>query len=151
MILGTLQYPSRYCGLGEGVQKALRFLDVNDPSQLTLGRHVIEPEAISMEVAETTTVPHYSKLFEAHEKYVDIHLTLSGEEWYGYAPINNLTRASDYDAANDQVWYKGEGVYFRIPVGQFALFFPEDAHKPCISFKEPDLIKKLVVKIKLGS
>lgn len=148
MILGNLQYPSRYCGLGKGVQKALKFLVGRDLRLMPSGRHVIEENVIYMDLIETTTILPDSKLFEAHEKYIDLHLTLTGEEWYGYAPINNLTADGPYDPEKDILWYRGEGVYFRVPRGQFVLFFPEDAHKPCVSFEEPGVIKKLVVKIR---
>ncbi len=148
MILGTLQYTSRYGGLGDGVQKALKFLASHELWNLPLGRYVIEGDSVFMEILETSTVVHNSKLFEAHQKYIDLHLTLLGEEWYGYAPINNLVIAEQYDDQKDLAWYKGEGVYFQVPQGQFVLFFPEDAHKPCITFKESTVIRKLIVKIK---
>ncbi len=147
MILGTLQYPSRYCGLGAGVQKALKFLTGCDLPALSPGRFDIAGDDIYMDLMETITVSPDTKLFEAHERYIDIHLTLSGEEWYGYAPVNNLKVSEEYDPARDIAWYKGEGVYFRVPKGQFALFFPEDSHKPCVTFRDSGFIKKLVVKI----
>lgn len=147
MILGTLQYPSRYCGLGIGVQKALKFLAGCDFASMSPGRFDIEGDDLYMELVETATVSPASKLFEAHERYIDLHLTLSGEEWYGYAPVNNLKISEEYNSKEDITWYKGEGVYFQVPKGQFALFFPEDSHKPCVTFRDPGIIKKLIVKI----
>lgn len=150
MILGTLQYPSRYGGLGEKVERTLHFLASADFAGMRTGRYPIEGDSVFMDLMETTTVLHDSRLFEAHRKYVDIHLTLEGEEWYGYAPLNNLALEKDYDKETDIAWYGGEGVYFLVPRGQFILFFPEDAHKPCITFKEPGTIRKVVVKIESG-
>lgn len=149
MILGTLQYPSRYCGLGEGVQKALKFVLEKDLATLSPGKYSIDGDSIVMEVIEVDTVQHDAKLFEAHQRYIDIHLTLSGEEWYGYVPINNLMPAGEYDIERDISWYKGEGVYFQVPRGQFVLFFPEDGHKPGITFTHSEQIKKLVIKIEI--
>lgn len=150
MILGTLQYPSRYCGLGDGVQKALRFLAGRDLAGMPTGRFSIDDDVVYVELIEATTVLPDAKLFEAHTRCIDLHLTLSGEEWYGYAPMNNLKAAGAYDSEKDILWYKGEGVYFRVPKGQFVLFFPEDGHKPCVTFSNPETIRKLVVKITTG-
>lgn len=149
MILGTLQYPSRYGGLGVHVLNTLKFLAGQDLSLLEPGHHVLDTGAVFVDVLEVLTVIHDSKLFEAHEKYIDIHLTLSGEEWYGYVPINNVMLAQKYDPETDVAWYRGEGVYFQVPKGQFVLFFPEDAHKPCVTFDRPGHVKKIVAKIEI--
>ncbi|MDR1874749.1 MAG: YhcH/YjgK/YiaL family protein [Synergistaceae bacterium] len=149
MIMGTLQYLPRYNGLGVEVQKTLRFLVSQDLSTLSPGRYSIDGDGIQMDVVEAMSVLHDSKLFEAHEKFIDLHLTLSGEEWYGYAPINNLQITEKYDPEKDVALYGGEGVYFQIPKGQFVLFFPEDSHKAGVTFGTPGLIRKLVVKIRV--
>jgi YhcH/YjgK/YiaL family protein len=146
--MGTLQYLPRYSGLGNDVQKALRFLVSRDLSNLPPGKHPVDGDGMFVDVMETMTALHDSKFFEAHEKFVDLHLTLSGEEWYGYAPVNNLKVVKQYDPEKDVALYGGEGVYFKVPQGQFVLFFPEDSHKPGITFGTPALIQKLVVKIK---
>lgn len=147
MILGTLLYPSRYNALGRRVRMALDYLaeQENLPS-LPLGRITLEDDSLYVDVFEAETVPHESKLFEAHRRYVDIHVTLEGQEWYGYAPTNNIKLSEAYDPKKDIEFYSGEGVYFQVPKGQFALFFPEDAHKPLIAFGGLSKVKKLVVK-----
>ncbi len=150
MILGTVQYPSRYGGLGIGVRKGLEYLASQpDLGALPLGRRQIGGEDLFLEVLEVTTVPHGARSFEAHERYIDIHVTLRGEEWYGYAPVNGLKEIEPYSAERDVRFFSGEGVYFRVPTGHFVLFFPEDAHKPCISFREPELVRKLILKVGL--
>jgi YhcH/YjgK/YiaL family protein len=147
--MGTLQYPSRYSGLGIRVQAALKFLMAQDLSTLAPDWYSIDGDDVRMNIVEMETILHDSRLFEAHEKYIDLHLTLSGEEWYGYAPVNNLKAAGEYDSQTDMTLYGGEGVYFQIPQGQFVLFFPEDSHKPGVTFGTPAPIRKLVVKIKI--
>ena len=88
-------------------------------------------------------------LFEAHRQYLDIHITLSGEEWFGHALISSLQEEKPYSIERDVAFYSGEGVYLQAPAGHFALFMPEDAHKPGVYFKEAGLIRKLVLKVKL--
>ncbi|MDR1731060.1 MAG: YhcH/YjgK/YiaL family protein [Synergistaceae bacterium] len=147
MIMGTLQYAPRYSGLGSGVQSALEFLISQDLTQLSPNRYAIDGDRVFSIVEEISTVPHSARLFEAHRNYIDLHMTLSGEEWYGYAPINNMKQVKEYNPEEDTRLYGGEGVYFRVPDGQFVLFFPEDSHKPGITFDVPGIIRKVIVKI----
>lgn len=149
MILGTIQYPSRYGGLGQGVKTGLSWLAGKDLSALPLGRHVIDGENVFLTVSEVMTVPPEKALFEAHRRYMDIHITLSGEEWFGHAIVSHLEEVEPYSEERDVAFYKGDGVYMQAPPGHFVLFMPEDAHKPSIFFKESGLIRKLVLKVKL--
>ena len=150
MILGTIQYPSRYGGLGLGVKMGLKYLAEHDLSALPLGRHVIDGDNVFFDVAEVmTSLPDASNLFEAHKRYMDIHVTISGEEWFGYAMASTLEEVEPYSEDRDVTRYRGEGVYLQAPPGHFILFMPEDAHKPKVYFKEQGLIRKLVLKVKL--
>ncbi|MBQ9565637.1 MAG: YhcH/YjgK/YiaL family protein [Synergistaceae bacterium] len=150
MILGTIRYPSRYGGLGQGVKAGLKYLAEHDLSALPLGRHVIDGDTVFFDVAEAmTTAAGETPLFEAHRRYLDIHVTISGEEWFGYAMVSTLEEAEPYDQETDVARYRGEGVYLQAPPGHFILFMPEDAHKPKIYFKEAGLVRKLVLKVKL--
>ena len=149
MILGTIQYPSRYSGLGPRVRAGLTYLAEHDLSALPLGRQVIDGEDIFLTVLEVTTTPPGEALFEAHRSYLDIHVTLSGVEWFGHAIISSLKEVKPYSEERDVAFYSGEGVYLQAPPGRFALFMPEDAHKPSVTFQEPALIRKLVLKVRL--
>ncbi|MBQ7263351.1 MAG: YhcH/YjgK/YiaL family protein [Synergistaceae bacterium] len=149
MILGTIRYPSRYSGLGPRVKAGLTFLAEHDLSALSFGRHVIDGDDIFVEVSETMTVLAGDALFEAHRTYMDIHVTLSGEEWFGHAMTSSLEEVEPYSEERDVTLYTGEGVYLQAPIGRFALFMPDDAHKPHITFKEPGLIRKLVLKVRI--
>ncbi|MCR4818071.1 MAG: YhcH/YjgK/YiaL family protein [Fretibacterium sp.] len=149
MILGTIQYPSRYGGLGPGVKAGLKYLAEHDLSALPPGRHVIDGDNIFFDISEVKTIPASDALFEAHRRYVDIHVTLSGEEWFGHAIIRQLELATPYQEDKDTAYYRGEGVYLQAPPGHFVLFMPDDAHKARVFFKEPGVVRKLVLKVKL--
>ena len=149
MILGNLQYPSRYGGLGSGVLKGLNFLAENDLNAIPVGKYFIDEKNVFFEVSEITSASADSKLFEAHRNYIDIQITLSGEEWYGHAIVSLLKEVKPYLPEQDIAYYSGEGVYLQTPPGHFILFMPEDAHKPGVFFKNQGLIKKLVMKVKI--
>ena len=127
----------------------MKYLAEHDLSTLPLGRHTIDGDNIFFDVSEVTAMPASAALFEAHRRYLDIHVTLSGEEWFGHAMVKNLEEVEPYSEETDVARYKGEGVYLQAPPGHFVLFMPEDAHTPRVFFKEPGLIRKIVLKVKL--
>lgn len=149
MIMGTIQYSSRYSGLGKGVQTALEFLSRRKWLELPLGEHVVEPGLVYLELAEKTTTPSDTGLFQVHKKHIEIYTTEEGGDWYGYASIDNLNPVGTYDPHTDLAFYEGQGIYLQVPKGQFVLFFPEDAHKPWASFggEKPRTLKTLTLKV----
>lgn len=149
MILGTIRYPSRYGGLGPRVRMGLTYLAEHDLSALPLGRHAIDGDDVFFDVQENKSRPLADVLFEAHRRYLDVHVTLSGEEWFGYALTSSLQEVEAYSDERDVALYSGEGVYLQAPPGHFILFMPEDAHKPNVYFKQAGLIRKLVLKVRL--
>ena len=150
MILGTIQYHSRYAGLGAGVSLGLRYMAEHDLASLPVGKYQIDGDNVCFEVSEIQTVATNERHFETHKEHIDIHITLEGEEWFGYAPVNNMKGEQTYNAEKDSTYYEGgEGVYLQAPKGQFILFMPEDAHKAGVSFNGQGRVKKIVIKVKI--
>ena len=149
MILGTLRNASYYSGFGERVTRAIQYFIDHDPQKLPLGKNEIDGRDIYYEVSEVETAKKDGKLFEAHKNFIDIQMTLSGEEWYGHNFVENLKEEIPYDSNKDAGFYSGDGEYFQIPKGYFALFMPEDAHNPCVYFEKQGRVRKLVVKIRI--
>ncbi len=149
MIIGTLDNPSYYAGFGERVVQAVQYMKEHNPHSLPLGKNSIDGDNIYYEVSEVQTVRADEKFFEAHKRFIDIQMTIDGEEWYGYNSVGNLKEEIPYNQDKDAAFYSGDGEYFRIPKGQFVLFMPEDAHNPCIYFKQQGHVRKIVIKIKI--
>lgn len=88
---------------------------------------------------------------ESHRQYLDIHTTLRQSERIEWYPASALTPVKPYDALEDEI------VYARPPTpsaglimtpGLFALFAPEDAHRPRLHpAGTPMLVKKAVMKV----
>ena len=75
------------------------------------------------------TLPEEETFFEAHRKYLDIHLMLRGSERVEIAPPECLTEF-DRVEANDFYAYRGEGDYkLTLSPGDFLVVFPGDAHR----------------------
>lgn len=124
--------------------------------ELTTGKHDITEDSFIV-VAEPTLAAASSKQFEIHRKYIDIHIMLAGEEWIDYAVQNaNLAdydqyhEADDYQITLNQLPDTVNVSRLKLNPQQFAVFFPNEAHKPCCSESETSAtptVKKVVVKV----
>lgn len=84
------------------------------------------------------------KVFESHEKYIDIQYVFEGTEGMEYADTAELTVTAPYDESIDAALYKGKGIMLNFKAGDFAVFSPMDGHKPgCGS----DTSRKVIVKV----
>ena len=56
--------------------------------------------------------------------------------------------ANEYDPKIDCAFYSGDGNKAVLKQGEFMVFFPQDAHKPCV-MSEENRSRKVVVKVML--
>jgi YhcH/YjgK/YiaL family protein len=146
MIIDQLSQVSLYFPLSQRFEKALRYLQETHISALPPGKYEIDGTDIYAAVQEFCTKPMEQGFWEAHRKYIDIHCVLEGVERIGYANIDGL-RAGEYDEEKDLWVFEGEGNFYTLVPGNFVVMMPQDAHMPGIALKDPEPIKKLVVKI----
>lgn len=96
------------------------------------------------------TRPDEQGKWEAHRRYVDIQYMVSGQERMGWAPVSTLVPAGTFDPARDVGFYTGSGDFLTVREGMFAVFFPHDAHMPCLHVDgacRP--VRKIVIKVAL--
>ena len=94
-----------------------------------------------------------SGFFEAHKNYIDIQLLLSGEERLEYTNLEGLNVQTQYDESRDIEFYfdgKNPVIPLILKPDFFAVLFPQDAHKPQLTYQTEQKVKKVVVKIKCG-
>lgn len=95
------------------------------------------------------TVPAEESFFEAHKKYLDIHIMLSGSERVEIAPPEKLTEF-DRTEASDFYAYRGEGDYkLTLSPGDFLAVFPNDAHRIKMQTDGPRTVTKAVFKVRI--
>lgn len=85
---------------------------------------------------------------EAHRKYIDIQIAVEGTEQMGWIDVSGCSEElTPYNTEKDVVFYTGPvSTYFTVSPGEFAVFFPEDAHQPSIGEGK---MKKIIVKVLL--
>ena len=149
MIIDQLKNASYYYRLNEGLAKGLRYLQQTDLNRLESGTYEIDGKRLYAMVQEPLTKPKDQGFWEAHQKHMDIHCVIQGQEQIGYAPIDALT-PGEYDGEKDLWVLEGQGAFFMARSTSFVVLFPQDAHMPGIAVEKPEKIKKVVVKIVVG-
>ena len=89
--------------------------------------------------------------FESHKKYIDVQYIVDGEEIIEVENIGNLNIDVSYDDSIDLIKYKmtNKASSIILKKGDVAIFFPEDAHMPCIMKDTSIKVVKTVVKVAL--
>lgn len=94
-------------------------------------------------------------ILEAHRKFADIHMTLSGWERIARYDTASLAVKTEYGAERDVEFYSYEGpapIQLSLEPGLFALLLPQDAHMPKLhTGTVGEMVKKVVVKIPLDA
>jgi biofilm protein TabA len=101
-----------------------------------------------------TCLPQESKL-EAHNKYIDIQMSLTNSEAIDWYPRDSLRVKTPYDPGRDRTLYhcpeQAPGRVSNSP-GFFTVLFPHDAHMPkLITGSNPEIVKKAVVKLNINA
>lgn len=149
MIIDKIKNSSLYFNLGKKITKALKFLAESDFSQMESGRYEIDGSNIFAIVNIYETKLEKEGSWEAHRQYIDIHFMVEGSEAMGYANLDKMKTSQGYDPNKDSISLEGNGDLFILEPGIFAIFYPTDAHMPGVLIDGPQLVKKIVVKVKI--
>ena len=149
MILDKLENASVYDCISENLKKGFEFLKNTDLSAIEIGRYEIEGNNVFALVSEYESKEPKACRLEAHQIYADIQYLVSGKEAIGYVTLNDQEVTSAYNTEKDIVFFNGEATPLILETGMFAVFFPQDLHRPCMQINGPEKIKKVVVKVRV--
>ena len=105
-----------------------------------------------MGVESPMSEPAEDRKLEGHKKFIDIQYEIDGEEeWLGVESRFEAGECIESYPERDLYFYKA-GAYGETKIyfcsGRFAVFFPEDLHRPlCAGTKGPARLRKAVVKV----
>ena len=148
MIVDEIKNAGQYYGLGARIEAALRYLAETDFSALAPGRYDIDGDKIYAVVKEYDSKPKSEGFWEAHHKHLDVQYVAAGSEHMGYRPVEGMV-AGEYDGERDFYTLEGEGEFYTLRAGYFAILKPQDAHMPAMAIAEPQAVKKVLVKVLL--
>lgn len=146
MITDKIENINNYSDIPAKVAEFLQTLTADTP----VGHYVIDDKAyVNVDTYETKPVENCK--FEAHKKYIDIQMLLSGEEELDYMSINDLQVSEQYDEARDVMFFadsqKTCDTLYLEPY-KFAVIYPHEAHRPQMNGSTvSQSVKKVVAKI----
>ncbi|NDW10751.1 YhcH/YjgK/YiaL family protein [Dysgonomonas sp. 520] len=146
MIIDNLKNSSVYEGINPLFPKAFEYLKSLDFANLEPGKTVLVENELIVNISDTNLKKVEDAKPEAHDKFIDIQMPVSTAEGFGWACRDLMKEpAGEFDTTKDIIFYKDKTTMnFKLNPGDFAIFFPEDVHAPCIG-EGP--IRKIVVKI----
>lgn len=150
MITSSLSQLFWYKTISPHFAKAIDFVLSTDLSSLPVGRHDIDGGNVFCIINEYTTRRLEECDPECHRDYADIQIMIAGTEKFGYAPLTDQQPSIAYDEEKDVALFslpEEELSYIRLSPGQFIIFFPSDIHQPEVCNHQPELVKKIVLKI----
>ena len=132
--------------------KAFQWLGHTRLDTLSPGRYLISGTDLFATVSNNTLKNEEEAKWEAHRKYIDLHLVISGEEAMEMVPLGKAKSEGSYEEGKDLTAYS-----VKVPAslrilarpGTFYLFFPSDVHRTGIKTPKSGKDKKVVLKIKV--
>lgn len=148
MIIDVLNNSEKYISLHKDFKLVFDYLKNNDLKEMACGSYKLRGDDVffNLQEYETKTV----QKLEAHKKYIDIQVVISGSEDMGYTDISNTEVSEEYNEEKDVMFLKGEVKTLRAENKNFLIFYPNDAHMPALVVNEPQTVKKAIFKIKVN-
>lgn len=143
--LEALKYLKKVISEGSLENKRLLSLDLNSFERIELNTNNFALEQVY------NTKDRNDCFFESHKKYIDVQFILEGEEIIEVDNIKNLEVNFIYDMDMDLIKYNDSkfSSIIKLGKGDLAIFFPEDAHMPCVKIRESKKVVKTVVKVQI--
>lgn len=149
MIADSIANAARYAGLFPGLKAALEFLGSRDLTQQEPGRIEIAGDDCFALVQAYQTRPAAECKWESHRRYADVQFVAGGRERMGFAAEGALPVMKEYDPEKDQTVHEAGSDSMVLETGQFAVFYPGEAHMPMAAADGAAEVVKVVVKVRV--
>ena len=132
--------------------EAFTFLKTKDLAQLKPGVYVIDSGNVIATVSQGATKNKDDVKWEAHRNFNDIQYIIKGKALMGVAPSADIRGnvIVPYTNATDNMNFTNEGgEYFEADPSTFFIFSPQEMHRPAIKVPGSDVVKKIVIKVRV--
>jgi len=147
MVLDSIENAARYAHLGEGIAKALLYIQNNDLTGIDSGKYELEEEQLLMNVFEFESSNTDECRLEGHRRYLDLQYWVSGSELMGHEILDSQPVLEPYNVKTDCVFYNCIASYSRLLPGMFVIYYPTDLHTAVVDPLSNSRVKKIVFKI----
>lgn len=151
MIVDNISNAHIYHALSPDIALGLTHLAELDQSE-KLGSYDLSNRVKVLITEYETAGPPFSG-YEAHRQCIDIQYPIRGRESVLWAPLAGMTLRDAYDPKIDRLIVDDPERTMEIITGEevFAIFFPDDAHRPCLPVKGiRTLIRKATIKVQIS-
>mgnify|MGYP000845828934 FL=1 len=147
MIVDRIENLGKYVALHPLFAEVVTFMQTHQLVQLEEGKLVIKGKELFVNIETCKGKTQEEAVLEYHRRMIDIQMPLTTDEIFGYSPIEDLPEMT-FDEEKDIAKISGISAqtYVKVKPGQFAVFFPQDAHAPCIA--DAECMKKAIFKVK---
>ena len=145
MIFAKLTDAADYRGIHPRLDRVIDCLNEEFLHQVGTQTQKLEDDLLYVTRFDYETIPLEEAFFEAHKKYLDVHLMLQGEERVDISHPDVLTL---FDHKDDFYAYQGEAEQtLLLTPGSFLVVFPGDAHRIKVQVRGPENVSKVVFKL----
>lgn len=149
MIFGNIKDLEDYGFLPEDIKRCFAYAAEHDLMQYEKGSHDIDGEDLFVNIVEYETTAPENRFWEAHRKYLDLHLMLKGPEQIDLNFIDNMDQ-KEFVEEDDFLPLEGPvNAHVVLAEGDFLICYPKDGHRTAVAVGEPAAIKKAIFKIKI--
>lgn len=147
MIKDNINNAHLYDDLHPNFRSVLEILQSLNLDALQPGHIELDGKYVYININEIKEKNQNEIHLESHKQYIDIQMPLTGNETFGIKPTTEcMSPIGDFDNERDIIFYEDKpSEYITLKKGEFIIFFPDDAHAPCVNISNNHL--KLIVKI----
>lgn len=113
------------------------------------GKYPLAEEGAFVVLVSAETEPASQRKAEIHKYYTDVQIILQGEERIGYS--NSLSQdLKDINELENDLHFLPEVQnenFVDLNAGDFALFYPNQIHRPLCAIDQPSAVRKAIIKI----
>ena len=153
MIYGNIHVKETEAAFSPTLRKALEIIRTTDTTGMAPGKYPLDGDKLILQINEMTTEPKEQRRAEIHRKYIDVQYMIHGKELIGVYPDAGEDEISEDRLETGDIRFytyrdvPGE-VMLPMTDGCYAVFFPEDAHRPgCQMDGEACPVRKIVLKV----
>lgn len=148
MIFCTIEELKKYKTISKNLSTAIDFILTTDLHNLPMGKTEIDRENVYVTKMEIVAKEENDLPFEAHRKYMDIHVDLVGQEVLCISDKTELIKKEPYKSEDDYELFDSRmnTVNVLLKNNSFVIIDVCEAHKPGI-FHSDKKITKCVFKI----
>jgi len=128
--------------------KALEFVASGKLEELEPGKHILDGDNLYVNIVEIDLKKMEDARLEAHDRYIDIQIPLSGPESYGVMPRSACGKvAVPYNPEKDVLFFEGVATEcVSAQPGGILVFTPDIAHAPGVGEGK---LRKAIFKVKI--